>query len=325
MNKRGLLLLMIVIILSGCSRDGEQLTKVSLLLDYTPNTNHTGIYVADSLGYYEDLGIDLEITQPGASGVEQAVATGQVDFGISYEDYVSSAVAHDLDLMTLATITNQSTVGAISRQDRNLPNPSTWSGATFCGWGTPIENAYISKMARDNGVDPKDINFAVSTQSFLADTNTCDIFWGYEAWENTQATIDGIDYDYVPARDTIDYYPTVVITSNKLIGENLISDFMDATKRGYEYAAVNPKQAAAIFMDANPEFDPKLIESSQEIISPEYINVSGEFGYIDDQTWSEFTEFMIESGIIDEDARGDVNSAYTNKYLEESYVISKIN
>lgn len=324
MNKQVFLLVVIIIAISGCStQSNSKLTKVTISLDYTPNTNHTGLYVADSLGYYEDMGIDLEIIEPGAGGVEQVVATNQVDFGISYEDYLASAVNNDLDLKALATITNHSTVGAISRKDRGLTNPSTWAGATFCGWGTPIENAYIKNMAKVNGVNPDSINYAISNQTFLADTNTCDIFWGYQAWENAQATIDGIDYNFTPASDIIDYYPTIIITSDKLIADNpkLVADFMDATKRGYEYAAVHPDEAASIFLQANPEFDQNLIQTSQQIISSKYLNSAGEFGYIDQTTWQNFSDFMIDNDIINEQSRNKVNEAYTNQYLEENNVI----
>lgn len=318
MNKNVIGLLIILITLSGCSAAQTENRDVSLLLDYIPNTNHTGIYVADSLGYYDDVGINLEIIQAGESGVEQVVATNKVDFGISYEDYISSAVASGLGLKSIATITTHSTVGPISRKDRGLTDPSKWAGATYCGWGTEIEEAFIKTIATDYGVDPADIDFQVSTQTFLADTNTCDIFWGYEAWENAEADLNGIEYDYTPARDTIDYYPTIIITSDKLIESDpeLVSDFMSATEKGYKYAANYPQEAADIFLAANPEYDPQLIEKSQEIISQNYLNEDGEFGEVNDQMWSNFTDFMIDNGIIDESARAAVNNSYTNEYLK---------
>ena len=46
----------------------KELTKVTFCLDWTPNTNHTGIYAAKALGYYEDAGLDVEIVQPPENG-----------------------------------------------------------------------------------------------------------------------------------------------------------------------------------------------------------------------------------------------------------------
>lgn len=318
MKKRAILILLLVTLLSACSNE-KQMTDVSVLLDYTPNTNHTGIYVADKLGYYQEQGLNIDITQPGASGVEQVVATGKVDFGISYEDYISSAIASGLDLKALATITTGSTVGPVSRTERGLKDPKDWSGATYCGWGTPIEEAFIKKIAKENGVDPKTINFEVSTQTFLAETNTCDIFWGYEAWENAQATLDGISYDYLPAKSVVDYYPTIIITSNNLIENDpqLVEKFMGATKKGYEYAAAHPQEAADIFLEANPEFDSELIAMSQDIISPNYVSPAGEFGYMDEEVWQRFTHFMIENNIVEPEYEDDINAGYTNEFLGE--------
>lgn len=55
----------------------KKLTKVTFCLDWTPNTNHTGIYAAKALGYYEDAGLDVEIVQPPENGAATMCASGQ--------------------------------------------------------------------------------------------------------------------------------------------------------------------------------------------------------------------------------------------------------
>ncbi|MFV0288727.1 MAG: ABC transporter substrate-binding protein [Mycoplasmatales bacterium] len=322
MKKNLSILIVLMGILLGCSNNSDvnadELQEVTVMLDYTPNTNHTGIYVADKLGYYAEQGLKIKILEPGEGEVIPLVANGKIDFAISYEDTLASAVDKGIDIKSLATITNHSMVGAISRQDRNLADPSKWKGATYCGWGTPIEEAYIKEMARQNGVDPQTMKFTTSAQTFLASSNECDIFWGYEAWENAQATNDGIAYDYTPALEIADYYPAIIITSSNLIEQDneLVTKFMQATKKGYEYAAVNAQEAADIFMEANPEYDKTLIETSQKIISPMYVNDNQEFGYMDETVWTDFTNFMIDSGIISETSKTAINQAYTNKFLK---------
>src|SRR5690625_5297687 len=98
-NKLQLLLIVsLCTILFGCgdadsnSSNAESDTnKVSISLDWTPNTNHTGIYVAREKGYYEDAGIDVEILLPGEVSAEQLTAAGKSDFGISFQPEVTSA------------------------------------------------------------------------------------------------------------------------------------------------------------------------------------------------------------------------------------------
>ena len=52
---------------ASAQQTGE-LKKVTLCLDWTPNTNHTGFYVAQAMGYYEENGLDVEIVQPPEDG-----------------------------------------------------------------------------------------------------------------------------------------------------------------------------------------------------------------------------------------------------------------
>lgn len=58
------------------STDGQQLQTITFVLDWTPNTNHTGIYVADKLGYFKEAGIQIDIQQPPEDGATALVATG---------------------------------------------------------------------------------------------------------------------------------------------------------------------------------------------------------------------------------------------------------
>jgi ABC-type nitrate/sulfonate/bicarbonate transport system substrate-binding protein len=81
--KKGLIALAVCVLslsmlfLGGCGEtqeDADQLEKVTVILDWTPNTNHTGVYVAQKMGYYKEEGLDVEITQPGEGGAAQLIA-----------------------------------------------------------------------------------------------------------------------------------------------------------------------------------------------------------------------------------------------------------
>lgn len=77
---------------NGSDEEGNaDLTPVKFALDWTPNTNHTGIYVAKEKGYFEEQGLDVEILLPGEVGVNQLLAAGKADFGVSYQEGLTQA------------------------------------------------------------------------------------------------------------------------------------------------------------------------------------------------------------------------------------------
>ncbi|HPJ22355.1 MAG TPA: ABC transporter substrate-binding protein, partial [Clostridia bacterium] len=78
---------------SGCTNDPD---KVTFVLDWTPNTNHTGIYVALDKGYFNEAGLDVEIIQPADGTAEQLVAAKTAQFGVSYQENVTFARAQGM-------------------------------------------------------------------------------------------------------------------------------------------------------------------------------------------------------------------------------------
>ena len=68
----------------------EEPEKLTFVLDWTPNTNHTGLYVAQSLGYFEDQGLEVEIVQPPEDGANTLVASGKAQFGVSFQGFHGS-------------------------------------------------------------------------------------------------------------------------------------------------------------------------------------------------------------------------------------------
>ena len=102
----------------GNGAEKKELTEITLCLDWTPNTNHTGFFVADKLGFYEDAGLKVTIVQPPeGSGSEMMTSAGQSHFGISAQDSLAANFASEepLNITTVATILQHNTSGIISR------------------------------------------------------------------------------------------------------------------------------------------------------------------------------------------------------------------
>nr|BBJ48989.1 hypothetical protein SAVMC3_16180 [Streptomyces avermitilis] len=111
---------------SAATKNGT--TQVTLALDWTPNTNHTGIYVAQQKGWFKDAGIDLRIVPYGSTAPETLVANHKADFGISYQEGVTTARSAGQDITSVYAVTQKTNVTVSVRADRDdIKSPRTWT------------------------------------------------------------------------------------------------------------------------------------------------------------------------------------------------------
>ncbi|MFV0246896.1 MAG: ABC transporter substrate-binding protein [Mycoplasmatales bacterium] len=309
MKKLLVLLIAFVVVLTGC-KNTDDLTKVKVMLDYVPNTNHTGLYVAQDLGFFEDEGLEVEILNPGESGTEVAVDQNIAQFGISYEENLSMAVDKGMNITSIAAVLQENTSGFVSRKESNVTKENL-GDKTYCGWGTEIEENLVNYAAG------KKVKQVVGSNGFINGGDGCDFYWEYAAWSLVEAKMAGIDFNFIPITDYIDFYSPIIITNQKMLDEQpkVVKKFMKAVKKGYEYASTNPEDSAEIFSKANPDYEKDFIVESCKFIAPYYVDDKGEFGSQDKDVWTNFTSFLNENNMIDEENVDKINASYTNEYL----------
>ena len=340
MNKKFLLvicMLLTALALSACAsnRSAEpaaepaaDLKKVTLMLDYTPNTNHTGFYVARELGYYTDAGLDVEIIEPGDNATATMVAAGKADFGVSYQEDTTYALTAEepLPIKAIAAIIQHNTSGFVSLKAANINSPKDFEGKTYAGWGAPSEEAVIKAVMQADGGDFSKLTIVgadgsgFASLSADADAGKVNIQWEFYGWAVTRGLMDGYDLNYMPCTELderLDYYTPLIITNNDLIASDpeMIKAFMDATKKGYEYAIANPDEAAKILRDtALPDTDMEFLTKSQEYLSGEYAKDAESWGVMTDKVWDNYTNFMLEYGLIDHTI--PASDQYTNEFVK---------
>ena len=258
------------------SGEGDKLEKVTLVLDYTPNTNHTGIYLAKEKGYYKDQGIDLEIIQPSDSDSVTLVASDKAQFGVSYQEDVTYALTREKDplpVKAIATIIQHNTSGFAAPVEKNIKTAKDFEGKTYGGWGSPSEEAIIKLAMEKQGADFNKLKRVDIGKDdyFTATKKNIDFAWIFDAWTGVEARLKNVKLDYIPIKDidpALDYYTPILITNNKTIKENpeLVKKFMAATSKGYEEAIKDPSGAADILSKAVPELDKNLVKTSQEYL-----------------------------------------------------------
>ena len=289
--------------------EGEQLTKVTLVLDWTPNTNHSGLFAAVEKGFYEEAGLDVEIQQPAESSAEALVAAGRADFGISFQDTMAAALTADepLDIKAVAAVVQHNLSGIISRGDKGIDSFGKLAGHSYATWGNPIEQAIIKKCVEDDGGDFSKVDMvdtSVLDVMTALDTDMIDAVWVYEYWDVVGAEVAGYDYNYIDfktAIPTFDYYTPVIISSSSYLEKNpeIAKAFLAATAKGYEFCAENPLEAAQILLKAAPELDEALVTASAEFMADKYVDESGKWGAIDEARWTAFYDWLYENGLTD--------------------------
>ena len=316
-----------ILFLSGCGSKNDKveeggLEKVKLILDWTPNTNHTGFYVAKELGYYEDLGLDVEIIQPSEGSSLQLISAGKGDFAVSYQEDLTYAKTSDepLPVKAIATIIQHNTSGFTSPKDKNIETVKDFEGKIYGGYGGPSERAILEGVMEKNGADFSKVTTVEmgSEDFFMSTQNNVDFVWTFEGWTNISAKLRDFPVNYIPLRELderLDYYTPIIAASEKVLSEkkDMTLKFMEATTKGYEYAIENPEEAAKILVKAVPEIDEQLAIESQKFLAKEYKADAPRWGEMKESVWNNYTEFLLENNLINK--KLEASEAYTNEFL----------
>ncbi|VFB17032.1 Putative thiamine biosynthesis protein HI_0357 [Urinicoccus massiliensis] len=309
---------------AGAKSDQKNLKEVQFVLDWTPNTNHTGVYVADALGYYAEEGLKLNIVQPPEDGAEALVASGKADFGVSFQDVLAATFSNDnpLPITAICAIINHNTSGILSAKDKNITRPKDMEGHNYATWDNPIEQAIIKNVIQKDGGNPNKVEFipSTATDAVSAIQSKIDTVWVYYAWDGLAAQVKNVPHNYfsfIDINPVFDYYSPVIISNNQLLKEDpeTVKAFLRATVKGYQYAMENPEKAAEILCKANPELDKDLVLASQKWLADQYQADSKQFGYIDQTRWDRFYQWLADENLIKKPL--DKGYGFTNDFLPQ--------
>ena len=301
---------------------GSDLKKVTVILDYVPNTNHTGMYVALDKGYYEAEGLDVEIVEPTDGATATLVAQQKGTFGISYQEDVTIALSAEdpLPIKAVATVIQHNTSGFVSLADSGITSPADFEGKTYAGWGGPGESAVLEACMTQAGADFSKLNIVVSDGSgFEALGKSCDVMWFFEGWDCITAARNGCELNYMELRqldERLDYYTPVIITSDAVIDSDpeMVKAFLRATAKGYADAIADPDAAAEVLYDHASDYDLEMLKQSQEYLADKYMEDTDTWGLMKDEVWDNYTAFLQEYGVISETL--PASDCYTNEFLQ---------
>ena len=294
---------------------------VRVALDWTPNTNHTGLLVAQAEGCYAAEDLELRLVEPDPTVAMPLVAIGRADFGIASQEYITMARAAGIPIVSVAALFPHNTSGFASPIDREIQSPSDFAGKAYAGWGSEMEELMIRTVMEADGASVTDVEFLnIGTIDFTTAVrlDVADFYWIFYGWQGVHAELLGIEFDFMPLpelADVLDYYTPILFTSETMLAEEpgFVERFLRATARGYTQAAREPEASAECLLDYAPELDRELVLASQTWLAGVSTADVGAWGRQEERIWSDFAVWALEKGLID--VAIDPLAAFTNVFL----------
>jgi ABC-type nitrate/sulfonate/bicarbonate transport system substrate-binding protein len=304
---------------------------VRLALDWTPNTNHIGFYVAQAMGWYRDANVDLEILPYGTTAPESILAAHQAECGISFQDALTFAVAAGAPIVSTMAILQHTAQDIAVLASSPIQRPRQLDGKTYAGFGYPNEVPTLQAVIRHDGGTGNFDTVTLDTAAYEAlYQHRADFVITFEAWEGIEAQQRGIDLRTFKFTDYgfPDFYQVVLACDRDWLAKDpeAAKAFIGATVRGFQYAVQDPDGAAQLLMDENPGvFDANraLPTASAQYLSNEglLVDKNGRVGTQTLPEWTGYSSFLYDQGLL-VDANGkaltappDYGSLFTNDFL----------
>ncbi|MDO5642066.1 MAG: ABC transporter substrate-binding protein [Paracoccus sp. (in: a-proteobacteria)] len=305
--------------------------KLSVALDWTPNTNHIGLFVAQSQGWYEDAGLSVDILPYADTSASALIASGVAQFGIAgVIGFVTQKAAGADTQAVFAVVQHETGRLVVNADNEAIQRPADLDGKIYAGFGSDWEGALIGTMIRNDGGKGEYETVTLGTSAYEAlASGAVDFTLEVQTWEGVNADLTGrkqrgfryADYG-VPDQQT-----TLIAGNASWIAAHpdATRAFVEATQRGYAFALENPEEASDLLIEASGGMlaDRALVLGSmQALIGGGYLQQDGEpVGLVDGAMLQASADFMHEAGGLRDESGAvlteapDVSTWFSNDYL----------
>ena len=282
--------------------------SVSLALDWVPNVNHVGLYVAQAQGWYAQRGINLKILPYGSVSPDVLVATNRVDLGISSAEGITTAAVNGEPVVSVATVYNTNTSALAVLESAKILRPKDLDGKIYAAFGAPYEKAILERIIRSDGgkgVFKSPTLSVFGLEALLA--GKADFMWIFEGVEGVAASRGGHTLRTFPLSKfgVPDYYTPVFSANRTRVTTNAanLKAFLEVTARGYNFARENPKAATALMVKALPKgslADPQIIEDGIRWFEARgaYAKLDQRWGMQSLKRWTDYPKFLLENKVF---------------------------
>lgn len=280
---------------------------VKLALDWTPNTNHIGFYVAEQDGAYADRAIELQVIPYASTSPEILVSSGAADCGISTQEGATFAIAAGAKERSVMALLAHTATEIAVRDDGSISRPKDLDGKLYAGFGLPQEVPELQAVIKADGGKGSFKVATLDTAAYEALYNgKADFTITFSAWEGLEAKERDVKLKTFAFTDfgLPDSYAVVLVCNDDWLAAHgdVARRFLAATAAGYEAAAADPDGAAAKLIAANPGvFDANAtlpLDSARYLAEHGLYGTPGSIGRQTADQWAAFSGFLFDTGLL---------------------------
>lgn len=305
---------------------------IRIALDWTPNTIHSGLFLAHHKGYYKDAGIKAEFFSPEMDNYKMTPARRlsrrNVDFAIAPSESVISynTSRRPAPITSVASILQRETSAIVTLKSSGITRPAELDGRTYASYSARFEDGIVAQMVKNDGGTGEFKPVAIGRLGIwdMLKSGEADSTWVFMPWEGVEAAQNGIELNVFRMEDyqiPYGYTPLILAHISSLrSNEEVYRRFMLATARAYKEIADNPESAAHYLCEhvAHPDFnDRAFISASLKELQPALLNKQGEWGLMQGRVWGDFINWLVEIDLLKPKRPIEGWHLYTNKLLEQ--------
>ena len=308
-----LAVLVFALVLVACGEKSEEAggerESFSLTLDFYPNPDHAGIYMAEKLGYFDEAGLEVEIGTPSDPAAPlKLVAAGRSDLAISYEPEVALAREQGLDVVAIAALVNRPLTSLIWLNESGIKGVADLKGKTVATAGIPYQDKFLETILARVDLTPEDVkavNVGFGLLPALVGGSAQAMLGGFSNVEGVDLRMRGKGPVVTPVDQLgVPTYDELVLVANR---QSLEADpdkfrlFLAALERGTAAAVEQPGAATTAITEANPDLEPKLAAAQVQATLPLLGAGTPDqpYGYMDPREWEAFAAWMRDNGLIE--------------------------
>lgn len=320
--------MIVAVALAGCGARGNALptgtsglTKISLVLDWYPWANDSGLYLAQSRGYFKAEGLEIDIHQPSnPEDVLKIVGAGTDNFGISYQTDVLTSRAAGVPVKSIAAMVQHPLNTVMALQSSGITRPKQLEGKKVGVPGVPSDTPLLQTMLEADGANidkVEQINVGFDLMPALLGGKVDAIIGGYEAHEGILAAQQGKPVTALKVQDwgVPDYYELVLVTNDTMAKENpeIVRKFLRAVSKGYADAQREQGAAVDALIAAYPDADRKVEEPGLARLAPLWTADVSRYGEQTTERWQAYADWLRSHKLLDKDVQ--VSDCFTTEYL----------